>query len=228
MRTLSVIIPVFNEITTIQEILQRVKATGLASEIVIVDDFSTDGTRQLLENYQPDLTVKILFHPKNQGKGAAVRTGIDEATSEFIVIQDADLEYDPNDYAKLFRPIENGTADVVYGSCFLIGQQKNILFLSKMANKMLTFITNLLYSNSLTDMETCYKLIPRDLLRNIPLHSHGFDFEPEITAKLLKRKARVVEVPITFHARNYEEGKKIKAKDAFIAINTLIKYRFTD
>jgi len=223
---LSVIIPVYNEVKTIQEILRRVQATGLVDEILIVDDGSQDGTRDLLKNLENSSPVKVIYHDRNRGKGAAVRTGISQAAGDLILIQDADLEYDPRDYPALLRPIEEGIADVVFGSRFLGAARRPILFWNMVANKILTLTTNILYNNILTDMETGYKLFRREVVMDIPLHARGFEFEPEFTAKILKKKARIFEVPITFNPREYSEGKKIKAHDAVIAMWTLIKYRF--
>ena len=224
----SVIIPVYNEEGTIREIVQRVQKTGLADEIIIVDDGSTDGTLAILDDLKPINEIRVLLHPKNQGKGAAVRTGIKAAGGDVIIIQDADLEYDPREYPNLLRPIEEGIADVVYGSRFLGAGRRPILFWNMVANKFLTFVTNIMYNNILTDMETGYKVFKRSVVADMPLHSKRFDFEPEFTAKLLKRKVRIYEIPITFNPRDYDEGKKIKAWDGVIALWTLIKYRFVD
>jgi glycosyltransferase involved in cell wall biosynthesis len=225
---LSVIIPVFNEVKTIQEIIKRVQATGLADEIVAIDDGSNDGSRDLLANINMEGKVKVIFHDHNQGKGKAIRTGIENASGDLILIQDADLEYDPREYPNLLRPIQEGIADVVYGSRFLGAGRRPVLFWNMVANKILTLVTNILYNNILTDMETGYKLFRRQIVENMTLHAHGFEFEPEFTAKILKRKVRIYEIPITFNPRDYSEGKKIKMRDAFIAMWTLIKYRFVD
>ena len=224
----SIIIPVYNEVKTIEEIIRRVQATGLVDEILAIDDGSTDGSRELLERLSQEGKIKAVYHDHNQGKGKAVRTGIKNASGDLILIQDADLEYDPREYPNLLRPIEEGIADVVYGSRFLGAGRRPVLFWNMVANKILTLTTNVLYNNILTDMETGYKLFRREVVQNIPLHAHGFEFEPEFTAKILKRKARIYEVPITFNPRDYSEGKKIKMKDAFIAMWTLFKYRFVD
>lgn len=224
---LTVIIPVYNEIKTIEEIVKRVLATGRVYEILIVDDGSLDGTRDLLPSLESP-QVRVILHECNQGKGAAVRTGIQNARGDVLLIQDADLEYDPRDYPALLQPLEEGLADVVYGSRFLGGARRSAMFWHMVANKLLTFGTNLLYNNILSDMETGYKVFRRDKVIDIPLHARGFEFEPEFTAKVLKRKLRIYEVPITFNPRDYSEGKKIKLKDAFVAVWTLLKYRFVD
>jgi glycosyltransferase involved in cell wall biosynthesis len=225
---LSVIIPVYNECKTIEEIIRRVKATGLAHEIVAVDDGSSDGSRELLSAMSTDGLVKVFYHQRNLGKGQAVRTGIQNASGDLMIIQDADLEYDPREYQNLLRPIQEGIADVVYGSRFLGAGRRPVLFWNMVANKILTLVTNILYNNILTDMETGYKLFRREVVKNMTLHAHGFEFEPEFTAKILKKRVRIYEIPITFNPRDYSEGKKIKMCDAFIAMWTLIKYRFVD
>ena len=225
---LSVVIPVYNEVKTIQEIIRRVQETGLADEILVVDDGSTDGSRELLAEISQTGAVKVIYHERNQGKGKAVRTGIENASGDLIIVQDADLEYDPREYPNLLRPIQEGIADVVYGSRFLGAGRRPVLFWNMVANKILTLVTNILYNNILTDMETGYKLFRRQIVQNMTLHARGFEFEPEFTAKILKSKVRVYEVPITFNPRDYAEGKKIKMKDAFIAMWTLIKYRFVN
>ena len=224
----SVIIPVYNEVNTIEEILRRVEAQNLANEILIIDDGSTDGTREKLASLNEDGHLRIILHDHNQGKGAAVRTGIQQATGDVFLIQDADLEYDPRDYPALIKPIEEGIADVVYGSRFLGGPRRTTMFWHMVANKMLTFMTNLLYNTILSDMETGYKVFKQETVKGMKIRANKFDFEPEFTAKILKRKARVYEVPISFNPRDYDEGKKIGIGDAFQAVWALIKYRFVD
>lgn len=223
---LSVIIPVYNEVKNIEEIIKRVKATKLVSEIVIVDDGSQDGTRDLLNNLGSGESLNVILHEKNQGKGAAVVTGMRAAKGDVILIQDADLEYDPRDYPTLLRPIEEGLADVVYGSRFLGAAHRVTMFWHQVANQLLTLMTNILYNSILTDMETGYKVFKREVIDGLTIHSKRFNFEPEFTAKILKRKYRIFEVPITFNPRDYADGKKIKLYDAFEAVWALLWYRF--
>jgi glycosyltransferase involved in cell wall biosynthesis len=225
---LSVVIPVYNEKDTLREILRRVQATALATEILVVDDGSTDGTRQVLAELSPQPGLRVILHPGNMGKGAAVRTGIQNATGDVILIQDADLEYNPRDYPQLLKPLEDRMADAVYGSRFLGAPRRVTMFWHMLANQLLTLATNLLYNSILSDMETGYKVFRAEVIQNIRLRANRFDFEPEITAKLLKRRARIFEVPISFNPREYSEGKKIKLGDAFAAVWALLKYRFVD
>ncbi len=225
---LSVVIPVYNEKNTLREILGRVQATGLANEILIVDDGSSDGTREVLAELPTQPGLRVLLHPRNMGKGAAVRTGIQQATGQVILIQDADLEYNPRDYPLLLKPLEDGLADVVYGSRFLGAPRRVTMFWHMLANQLLTLATNLLYNSILSDMETGYKVFRAEVIKSLRLRANRFDFEPEITAKLLKRRARIFEVPISFNPREYDEGKKIRLRDAFAAIWALLKYRFVD
>jgi len=248
---LSILIPAYNEEATISEILARIRAldvvvetheahlaepiaTGtdgtvrFTKEIIVVDDGSSDGTRAILEEEAARGDVQVLFHATNRGKGAAVRTAIDHASGDILIIQDADLEYDPRDYSALLQPIVEGRADVVYGSRFLGGPRKAMLFWHAAGNKLLTFITNVFYDSTLSDMETCYKVFRSDVIKSIPLKSRRFEFEPEVTAKVLKRGHRIYEVPISYTGREYDEGKKITWRDGFSALWTLIKYRFVD
>jgi glycosyltransferase involved in cell wall biosynthesis len=225
---LSVIIPVYNEVKNVQEIIKRVQASKLAEEIIVVDDGSQDGTRDLLKKLDGRKKVRVILHEKNQGKGAAVVTGMKAATGDFLLIQDADLEYDPRDYPALLQPIKEGLADVVYGSRFLGAAHRVTMFWHQTANKLLTFMTNILYDSILTDMETGYKVFRREVIEDMTIRSKRFNFEPEFTAKILKRKYRIFEVPITFNPRDYSDGKKIKLKDAFEAVWALIRYRFFD
>jgi glycosyltransferase involved in cell wall biosynthesis len=225
---LTVVIPVFNEKRTVTEILRRVKATKRAAEIILVDDGSTDGTRDLLRGLDSPPGVRVILHEKNQGKGAALRTGFQQARGDVILVQDADLEYNPAEFPALLEPFENGTADVVYGSRFLGSKRRVTMFWHMVANMLLTLATNILYNSILSDMETGYKVFRADLLKSIPLRANRFDFEPEITAKVLKRRARLFEIPISFNPREYAEGKKIGLGDAFAAVWALVKYRFVD
>ncbi len=222
--TLSIIIPAFNEVNTIDEILNLVLATPYNKEIIVIDDFSTDGTRELLQNFTHD-DVKTLFQEKNQGKGAALRAGFSEATGDIILIQDADLEYDPGEYPVLLKPILDGRADVVYGSRFAgHGAHRVLYFWHAVGNRFLTLLSNLLTNLTLTDMETCYKVFRREALEGIVIEQNRFGFEPEITAKLAKKKLRMYEVPISYYGRTYEEGKKIDWKDGVKAIWCILKY----
>ena len=265
--TLSIVIPIFNEVASLKELLQRIAAVeiGMKKELILVDDFSTDGTRAILKeietvredpgelrkyittlqmpltvnvspNSEPpaseplrestsEISVSVFYHDVNKGKGATLRTGFQHVTGEITLIQDADLEYDPNDYPKLLQPILDGEADVVYGSRFMEGRQNGLLR-SYLANQFLTTLANIVNGTRLTDMETCYKVIRTAILKEISLNSDRFGFEPEITAKLAKRRCKIVEVPITYHGRDYHEGKTIGWKDGVAAIFHIFRFRF--
>ncbi len=228
---LSVLMPVYNEKATILEIVRRVREVEIPKEIVLVDDGSTDGTRDVLrdelEGKYPD--VKVVFHPENRGKGAAIRTAIENATGDYLIVQDADLEYDPREYFALLEPILDGRADVVYGSRFLGGGAHRVhFFWHRLGNGFLTLLSNMLTNLNLTDMEVCYKVFKSEVIKDIPLRCNRFDFEPEITAKVARRKCRIYEVPISYSGRDYSEGKKIGWRDGVQAIWTILKYRFKD
>jgi glycosyltransferase involved in cell wall biosynthesis len=224
---LSVVMPVFNERETIEEIIRRVLAVSIRTELIVVDDGSTDGTRDILQRLAGELPIKVVFQPANGGKGAALRRGFQDVTGDLVVIQDADLEYSPEEFPELIELICQGRADVVYGSRFL-GRHRVFMFTHYAGNCLLTFITNVLYNTMLTDMETCYKVMRTDVLRSMTLDSNGFGIEPELTAKIFKRHYRVYEVPITYDGRGYEEGKKITWRDGVVALWVLLKYRFTE
>ena len=225
-RVLSVIVPVFNERNTVAEILRRIRAVELPLqlEVIVVDDGSTDGTDKVLAALE-DSTMRVVTHDGNRGKGAAVRTGIETARGELILIQDADLEYDPDDWPRLLDPVLKGKAQVVYGSRFT-GEGRAMRPTQWLGNRVLTLTANLLYRSTLSDMETCYKLFDRAVLRGITIESDGFDFEPEITAKVLRRGYRIYEVPVSFTGRDDSEGKKFEWRDGVRALTTLIRYRF--
>lgn len=227
-RSLSVIVPVYNERNTVAEVVRRMRSVELPleREIVIVDDGSTDGTRQVLSQLA-DSTVHVVLHDRNQGKGAAVRTGLAQVTGDLVLIQDADLEYDPDDWPKLLAPALKGRARVVYGSRFT-GERRNMLFIHWVGNRFLSLVTNILYNTTLSDMETCYKLFERDVIQGIRLRASRFDFEPEVTAKVLRQGIRIYEVPISYSGREFDEGKKITWQDGFAALWTLVRYRFVD
>lgn len=227
MKTLSIIIPVFNEKRTIEELLKRVGAVKLPQkikkEIIVVDDASKDGTRKILQGLEGKLSqVKFFYHDQNQGKGAAVRTGLKAATGDFLIIQDGDLEYDPQDISKLLLPILEGRAEVVYGSRFT-GEHRNMFFWHMMGNKTLSLVTNLLYNTTLSDMEVCYKLFTKKALQGINLKEDRWGFDPEITAKVLKKGYRIYEVPISYTGREFDQGKKISWKDGFRILYVLLK-----
>ncbi len=227
---LSVIVPVYNERDMLIDAIKAVVAVDRPDEIIIVDDGSTDGTRDLYPQIAVlDDRISIFLHERNQGKGAAVRTGFKQATGDIFLIQDADLEYDPRDYYSLVRPIEEGRAAVVYGSRFRGGPTKAMFFWHMIGNKFLTLVTNILYNTILTDMETCYKVFRAEIIREIPLRAKGFEFEPEITSKVLKRGYRIYEVPISYNGREFDEGKKLNPwKEGPKAFYYLVKYRFVD
>jgi glycosyltransferase involved in cell wall biosynthesis len=224
---LSVVMPVYNESATLEEIVARVMAVPLRLELIAVDDASSDGSRDMLARLSQKHGFKVLLQEKNRGKGAAVRRGIDEAGGDVIVVQDADLEYSPEEYPELIDLIVKGKADAVFGSRFL-GRHRCFLFTHYLANLFLNLVTNVLYNTTMTDMETCYKAVRADLLKSLNLRSDRFGIEPEITAKLFKKGARVYEVPISYEGRDYAEGKKITWRDGFPALWTLVKYRFVD
>ncbi len=228
---LSVIVPMYNERETLPEIVRRIRQVdltplGLTKEIILVDDGSTDGTRDLLPGLSEVPDVHVILHPRNCGKGAAVRTGLEAARGDIFLVQDADLEYDPRDYFPLLRPILEGRAGVVYGSRFL-GEHKAMYFWHQLGNKMLTTITNILYDTTLTDMETCYKVCTREIGRSFTLKQSGWGFDPEYTAKILKRGHRIHEVPISYNGREFDEGKKISWRDAITVLSVLVRERFT-
>jgi glycosyltransferase involved in cell wall biosynthesis len=225
---LSVVIPVYNEKATVREILERVRAVNLPKEIIIVDDFSTDGTREILQELGSADDLKVVLQARNMGKGAALRAGFGAVTGDIVIIQDADLEYDPAEYPVLVQPILANKADVVYGSRFLSGPHRVLLFWHYLGNKMLTTLSNMMTDLNLTDMETCYKVFRASLLKEIKLREDRFGFEPEFTAKIAKARCRVYEVPISYSGRDYFEGKKIGWKDGVAAIYFILKYRFVD
>jgi glycosyltransferase involved in cell wall biosynthesis len=227
MKKLSIIIPVYNEEKTIASILDKVRKLNIpkvSKEIIVVDDHSSDSTKKILEKASMT-NCRFIIHAENQGKGAAVRSGLAKASGDYLIIQDADLEYDPRDIPKLLKPIFDGKAEVVYGSRFT-GEHRNMLFWHMMGNKFLSFVTNLLYNTTLSDMEVCYKLFTKEALQNISLKENRWGFDPEITAKILRKKIRIYEVPIAYTGREFDEGKKISWKDGFRILWVLLKYRF--
>jgi glycosyltransferase involved in cell wall biosynthesis len=229
--TLSVVIPIYNEVGTLEEIIRRVLAVEIPMQLVLVDDGSVDGTRDLLRDKIQGVipNVTVILHEKNRGKGAAIRTAIEHCTGDFVIIQDADLEYNPREYFALLEPLLDGRADVVFGSRFLGGGPHRVhLFWHRVANGLLTTLSNMMTNLNLTDMEVCYKVFRADIIRSIRIRSNRFDFEPEITAKVAKKRCRVYEVPISYSGRDYDEGKKIGWRDGVVALWTIFKYRFID
>jgi glycosyltransferase involved in cell wall biosynthesis len=228
--TLSVVMPVYNEKSTVLKIMDKVLKLDIVKELIVVDDCSTDGTRELLKSTRLDGRVRLLLHDTNMGKGAALRTGFKSITGDVAVIQDADLEYNPDEFIDMIKPITEGVADVVYGSRLSGGKPQRVhLFWHRMGNDFLTFLTNLLYNTTLSDMETCYKMFKKDVISRINIRSDDFSVEPELTAKILKNKSlRIYEMPISYYGRNYSEGKKINWTHGFGALWALLKYRFVD
>jgi len=225
---LSVVIPVYNEKNTVLEVIRRVREVNLPKEIIIVDDFSGDGTREVLRGLPPSEDLTIIYHERNRGKGAALRTGFGAVRGEVVVVQDADLEYDPAEYPNLIGPILANKADVVFGSRFLSGPHRVLLFWHSVGNRILTTLSNMFTDLNLTDMETCYKVFRADILKRIVLREDRFGFEPEFTAKVARARCRIYEVPISYSGRDYSEGKKITWKDGIAAIYFIVKYRFMD
>lgn len=228
---LSVVIPVYNELQWIREIVRRVQAVPIPKELILIDDCSTDGTRAILKEMESVANIRVIYHEKNQGKGAALRTGFQHATGNVVIVQDADLEYDPAEYPRLLQPIIENKADVVFGSRFIGDNHRVLYFWHYVANKSLTMLSNFFTNLNLTDMETCYKVFRREVLQGITLKSDRFGFEPEITAKIARKKKpawRIYEIPISYSGRTYEEGKKIGMKDAFNALYCIVRYWLKD
>ncbi|MDP8248256.1 MAG: glycosyltransferase family 2 protein [Candidatus Tritonobacter lacicola] len=224
---LSVIMPAYNEERTIEKILRKVDATGIEKEIIVVDDASTDSTGEIISRLEGEIPgLKIVRHERNRGKGAAIRSALPHVEGDIVIIQDADLEYDPGEYSKIIAPIKSGDADVVYGSRFLGGPHRVLYYWHYVANKLITTIANALYNVNLNDLETCYKAFRTEVIKTLEIRSNRFGFEPEVTAKVIKAKYRIYEVPISYYGRTYEEGKKITWKDGIAAIFFLVRYRF--
>ncbi|MBI5476765.1 MAG: glycosyltransferase family 2 protein [Ignavibacteriales bacterium] len=225
---LSVIIPVYNEERSLKQLLDKVLNVKLEKEIIIIDDYSTDNSRKIIEEYSKHSDIKTVFHKKNSGKGKAIRSGIEHITGDVVIIQDADLEYEPEDYPKLIQPIIDGKTNVVYGSRELGTTHQHSYFSFYIGGKFLSWLTNILYESNITDEPTCYKVFKADLLKSVNLKCERFEFCPEVTAKVLKRGEQIVELPIHYYPRTKNEGKKIKWKDGIEAIWTLLKYKFVD
>ena len=221
---LTVVIPVYNELRTVETLLRRVREVPLWLEVIVVDDGSTDGTRDLLSQFTGSLIDRLILHEQNRGKGAALRTGFEHATGDVIVVQDADMEYDPHDLPMLLRPILSGKADAVYGSRFLGGPHRVLLFWHSVGNRFLTLLSNMFTDLNLTDMETCYKMIRRELLQDLPLSANRFGIEPELTARLAQARARIFELPISYNGRSYDDDKKIGWKDGVSALRCIVQY----
>ena len=228
MLKLSIVIPVYNERETLETVVAKVNAVDYEKEIILIDDFSTDGTREVMKNYENKDNFQVLYHNRNQGKGAALRTGFAKVTGDIIIIQDADLEYNPADYGILIEPILDGRADVVYGSRFLGGPHRVLFFWHYVGNFALTTLSNMFTNVNLTDMETGYKVFTKEVNDSLKLKCNRFGFEPEFTAKVAKNKFRIYEVPISYNGRDYSEGKKITWKDGFAAIWYIFKFRITN
>ena len=225
---LSIVIPAYNEASTIAQVVERVQSVPYEKHIIVVDDASTDATREALHSLDGNTNLEVISHDRNRGKGAALRTGFARVTGDIVIIQDADLEYDPRDYPKLLEPILDGRADVVYGSRFLGGPHRVLLFWHSIGNRFLTLLSNALTNINLTDMETCYKAFRADILNDITFKSDRFGFEPEFTAKVARRGYRIYEVPISYSGRSYAEGKKITWRDGLAALFTIVRFRFFD
>ena len=225
---ISVVIPVYNEKNTIEKLISLVESQSVVTEIILVDDSSTDGTAEVIKKYENSAKHKVFYHKRNQGKGAALRTGFEKVSGDIVIVQDADLEYDPSDFCILLEPILSGKADVVFGSRFLGGPHRVLYFWHYLVNIFLTLMSNILNNINLTDMEVCYKAFKTEVLKKIKLKSNRFGFEPEITAKVSKLKVRIYEVPVKYYGRTYEEGKKIGWKDGVAAVWWILRFRIAD